>query len=431
MKSLTLVGLGMGNENLLTREAEAALKNAEIVFGSKRMIETLEAGVLCAGKVTVSEYEAEKISEFLKNHPNYGRAVVCFSGDTGFFSGAAAFFKEFQTESKSHEAGGSEWRIEVANGIASPAYFAAKLHKVWQNWKMLSLHGAKCNVTEQIRKNPACFFILSGAEDVRSVGKKLETALKNGVLSQINCFLGLNLSYDGEKVIQISPNEMMNFSEKPKPSLFVLLVENESPVQSDLPVLCDEDFLRESKIPMTKQEVRQISLCALALSKSSIVYDIGSGTGSVTVEAARVATEGQVFAVECDETALSLTRANVEKFCLENVTLVHGAAPKILENTQAVQIPAPTHVFIGGSRGNLSEIVRFALQKNPKVCIVANFVSLENLCEMQNLIKSLEENGVPLDVEIRHVSVARAEKAGAFSLMRAQNPVWVVRIMGK
>ena len=464
-KTLSLVGIGMGNKNLLTSDAETALKNAEIIFGAKRILESVTK-ILNSGdsgensqnfrQIYMEElYKASEIAEFLKNHPSYERAVVCFSGDTGFYSGAAAFFENFS----------NEWSLEIKSGIASPVYFAAKLHKSWQNWKMLSLHGAKCNTVEQIRKNPACFFILSGAEDVKSVGKKLETALKNGVLSQIRCFLGSNLSYDVEKIIQIEPKEMMNFQnfaekvcysrliseslgDMQQKSLFVLLVENENPEQSDLPVLRDEDFLREPKIPMTKQEIRGLSICALGLSKSSIVYDVGSGSGSVTVEVARIATEGQVFAIDSDEDAMSLTQKNAEKFCLENVTFLHGTAPEILENTQNLQIPAPTHVFIGGSKGNLGKIVRFALQKNPKVKIVANFVSLENLCEMQNLVKSLEEefceksggvsggrraevackNDPAFDFEIKQIAVTRGEKAGDFHLMKAQNPVWICRI---
>ena len=161
----------------------------------------------------------------------------------------------------------------------------------------------------------------------------------------------------------------------------------------------------------------------LGLSESSVVYDIGSGTGSVTVEAARIASEGQVIAVECDEEAFSLTKENVEKFCLENVTCVFGKAPECLEKMQNASV---THVFIGGSRGNLAEICGFFLKANPKVRIVANFVSLENLCEMQNLLESLESQG--RNVEITQVAVSRAEKIGNFHLMKAQNPVYIVKI---
>jgi precorrin-6Y C5,15-methyltransferase (decarboxylating) len=281
------------------------------------------------------------------------------------------------------------------------------------------------------------------------VGKKIEKALENGVLSSVKCYLGSNLSYDVEKIIQIQPKEMSDFQEinetadrsgtkSPYKSLFVLLVENENALnESESPNLKDEDFIRAEKIPMTKKEVRQLSIADLGLSKSSVVYDIGSGTGSITVEAARIAVEGQVIAIDCKEEALALTQKNAEKFCLENVTFLQGSAPDCLKNAE---LPPPSHVFIGGSKGNLAEIIQFALKKNPSVRIVANFVSLENLTEMQNCLKSLEEGSfIEADcgkihienLEIKQISVSRAEKAGNFHLMKAMNPVWIVSFSGK
>ena len=217
--------------------------------------------------------------------------------------------------------------------------------------------------------------------------------------------------------------------------LFVLLVENQNAqAESAVPCLDDEDFIRGEKIPMTKKEIRVLSLSALSLSKSSIIYDIGSGSGSITVEAARIATEGFVLAVEYKPEAMALTQKNAGKFCLENVSFVQGKAPECLEDSGSSnekEFPAPTHVFIGGSNGNLREITLFALKKNPSVRIVANFVSLENLCEMQAVLISLEKEEKIKDIEISQVSVSRAEKAGDFHLMKALNPVYIVSFSGR
>ena len=116
-----------------------------------------------------------------------------------------------------------------------------------------------------------------------------------------------------------------------------------------------------------------------------------------------------------------------------------GNAPECLEgchdisldNGSSKTLPSPTHVFIGGSKGNLREIVEFALKKNPKVRIVANFVSLENLCEMQDVLKSLEEKNRIENAEITQIAVSRAERTGDFHLMKAQNPVYIVSFSGK
>lgn len=450
MKTLHLIGLGTGNENFLTKEAESILKNAEIIFGAKRILEiagnSLSQSQSVGRQAETSEnsgenlpkteplYRAEEIFSYLKENPQYQNVAIVFSGDVGFFSGASAFYEQ-QTE---------EWEIRVIPGISSAVYFAAKLQKSWQNWKFLSLHGSKCNTIEQIRKNPACFFILSGAEDVKSLAEKIQKAVKNKILSEIKCWLGKNLSYNDEKITccKFSKGEesacQFDFSQgkaQNDKGLFVLLVENEcAKYQPVTPSLNDEDFIRTEKIPMTKKEVRRLSLATLGLSESSVLYDIGSGTGSVTVEAARIATEGHVFAVECKKEAFELTKKNVEKFCLENVTPILGNAPECLKadgNSEvSKEIPAPTHVFIGGSKGNLSEIVNFSLQKNPRARIVANFVSLENLCEMQSLLKNLESENKIKDVEIIQVAVSHAEKTGGFHLMKAQNPVYIVGFSG-
>ena len=439
--------MGCGSENFLTIEAKSALQNAQIIFGAKRMIE-IAVRSLSGVETSVSEtgkknpktdplYRAEEIFSYLKENPQYESACVVFSGDVGFFSGAESFFSF--TAADSSETANSEvceWEINAIPGISSAVYFASKLQKSWQNWKFLSLHGAKCNAIEQIRKNPACFFILSGAEDVKSLSEKIQKAISNGILSKVKCWLGKNLSYSDEKITCFTITSAgLNDSERNEESachfdnekgLFVLLVENEgAKSQPVTPFLNDEDFIRAEKIPMTKKEVRRLSLASLGLSESSVFYDIGSGTGSVTVEGGRIATEGQVFAVECKEEAFELTKKNVDKYSLENVTCILGNAPYCLD------FPAPTHVFIGGSKGNLREIVEFALKKNPLVRIVANFVSLENLCEMQNLLKSLEAQNRIENAEITQVSVSHAERAGDFHLMKAQNPVYIVSFSGK
>ena len=463
MKSIHLIGLGTGSENFLTQEAKSVLENAQIVFGAKRILEiavqsfgkTDSAGTAGNSKklpATEAIYSAKEVFSYLQENPQYQNVAVVFSGDVGFFSGAASFYEKFRTESKEIENhaeknadSADKWEISVIPGISSAVYFASKLQKSWQNWKFLSLHGAKCSTIEQIRKNPACFFILSGAKDAESVFQKITAAVKNGVLHSVKCWLGENLSYPDEKISFLefeNPQKGGDFNpaeeflasiQEKSSSLFVLLVENEGAKSTSvMSSLNDEDFIRAEKIPMTKKEIRRLSLSALSLSESSVLYDIGSGTGSVTVEAARLLTEGHVFAVECKEEAFELTKKNIEKFCLENVTCILGNAPDCLKNegNSMQNPPAPSHVFIGGSRGNLSEIVNFALQKNPRVKVAANFVSLENLCEMQAVLKNLESENKIEDIEIMQVAVSRVEKTGGFHLMKAQNPVYIVSFSG-
>ncbi len=188
----------------------------------------------------------------------------------------------------------------------------------------------------------------------------------------------------------------------------------------------DDMFIRGS-LPMTKSEVRAVSLSKLELTRGSVFWDIGSGTGSVAVEAASLlmqtggAEDSAVYAVEKEAEGICLIRQNRERlvpgFC--NFHLVEGRAPEALE-----QLPPPSHVFIGGSGGELQRIIALILRKNPKVRIVINTVTIETLTECMELIRKFGF----ADYEIVQVSVSRMERAGRYHLQKAQNPVYVIAL---
>ena len=183
----------------------------------------------------------------------------------------------------------------------------------------------------------------------------------------------------------------------------------------------DEAFIR-GKVPMTKEEVRSISLSKLQLTRNSVIYDVGAGTGSVSVEMAMQAVEGQVYAIEKKPEAVELLYKNKEKFAADNLAIIEGLAPEA-----CVDLPVPTHAFIGGSSGNMKEILELLLSKNPKIRVVINCIALESVGEAMNCLKEL-----PLEqVDIAQVQVAKGKKAGSYHLMMGQNPVYVISCQGK
>ena len=135
---------------------------------------------------------------------------------------------------------------------------------------------------------------------------------------------------------------------------------------------------------MTKAEVRTVSLAKLKLSKDAVCYDIGAGTGSVSVEMALRASEGEVYAIEKKEDALALLAQNKKKFALDHMYIIPGTAPEALE-----ELPVPTHAFIGGSSGNMKEIVELLIKKNLQVRIVINCITLETVGEALGCIREL------------------------------------------
>lgn len=134
---------------------------------------------------------------------------------------------------------------------------------------------------------------------------------------------------------------------------------------------------------MTKEEVRCVSLSKLRLQEDSICYDVGAGTGSVSVEMALRADQGQVFAVEKKDDAVALLYENKQRFAADNLEIIKGEAPEALK-----ELPVPTHAFIGGSSGNLKEIVALLLEKNRDVRIVINCITLETISEALEVLKN-------------------------------------------
>ena len=390
-KRVVLAGLGMGNSETRTLGLERAIREADALIGAQRMLESVET----AGKRCHTAVLARDIAQFIRSD-SARRYAVLLSGDTGFYSGARGLVAEL-----------TDMDVEVLPGIGSLQYFCARLQRPWQDVRALSLHGRDCDFVGEVRRNPAVFALVGGSDGAHQAIARLCDA----GLGTCTVHVGQRLGYDDERIVSGTAQELLNESFDP---LSVVLVEND---HSDAFVvthgLPDEAFDRD-ETPMTKSEVRSISLSKLQLTRGSVVYDVGSGSGSVSVECALQATQGRVYAIEMKEKALSLTRHNAEKFGLTNLELVAGAAPDALES-----LPAPTHAFIGGSTGKLRNIIDCLLAKNPDVRIVANAVTLETVAELTELCKSFEV------CDIAEVSVSKPRVLGRYHLMTAQNPVYI------
>jgi precorrin-6Y C5,15-methyltransferase (decarboxylating) len=197
-----------------------------------------------------------------------------------------------------------------------------------------------------------------------------------------------------------------------------MLVENEKTIQRSVIThgIEDELFLR-GNVPMTKSEIRSVSISKLQLRPGDVIYDVGAGTGSVSVEMALQAREGRVYAVEYDEEALGLIRRNAEQFGAWNLNVIEGKAPGALED-----LPAPDRAFIGGSGGNLAEILELLTKRNPRIRVVVNAITLETMAEAVSQFSRLGF----ADVDIVQIFAARGKAAGNYHMMQGQNPVFII-----
>ena len=390
-----LIGVGMGNPDTLTVGAKRAIEGSGLLIGGKRLLEPF-AALDCEKRELVL---ANDIAAALAGAA-CDRASVLLSGDVGFYSGAAKLYDKL-----------AGCDVEVIPGISSLAYFCAKLRMPWQDAALVSAHGREHNAVGVIQSSAKTFCITGGKTKVSDICREL-AARGMGALPVA---AGERLSYGDERIVRGTAEEMagMEFGD-----LAVMLVENPRPTRPacGAPALPDGAFER-GKAPMTKEEVRALAIAKLRIEPDHVVWDVGAGTGSVSVEAARAAFRGTVYAVEKSPDAIELLGRNRDALGAANVLVVEGSAPEALEG-----LPAPDRVFVGGSSGQMCAIVACAARKNPHVRICATAVTLETVAD---LMACLRDNGVQ-GADIVQVQVARASEAGDYHLMRAENPVHIV-----
>ena len=430
---ISLIGIGVSGRTL-TGEAQEALNNAGLVFGAGRMLDSASA-YIGRGAACYPYYMAKDIIPVIKRYENDTagmltaggdmsgslNAAVLFSGDTGFYSGAAKLKEALEAEGYT--------RVTIYPGISSVSYLAAATGNAWQNAKLLSIHGmsdkrrAEALVKDAVRCNERTFVLVSGRDDVQRVSAWVSD-IKAGcsgdsVMGSIRIIAGYNLGYDDEKITE--PATSGDIAEQN--GLYTLLILNDRPERKRLvPGICDEEFRRDMKVPMTKKEIRVAAISSLEIRSGAVVYDIGSGTGSIAVECAMLSPDIKVYAFECNEKAQKLLRENIERFGTANVYPVDGMAPEVLD-TEGLE--PPTNVFIGGSKGQLEAIVEKVWKLNPEAVIVISAVTLETLARITGLAEKSTDDEYNVRCEVVQMQVNQVRQAGSYHMMQGTNPVFL------
>ncbi|WP_297208792.1 precorrin-6y C5,15-methyltransferase (decarboxylating) subunit CbiE [uncultured Flavonifractor sp.] len=387
-----LIGVGMGTPGTITLDGLEAIRTCPVLVGAPRLLEPWAESHQCVPLIAGSD-----IAEYIGKRREEGPVGVLLSGDTGFYSGARRLWSLLE-----------EHQVITIPGVSSLSCFCARLCLDWQDVKIVSAHGRSHNAVGEIQRNARTFALTGGSTKAQDICRELT---RRG-LGAVQVWVGERLGYDGERIAAGTAAEL---AEESFADLSVLLAENPNPVTRPFqsPGLPDGSFLR-GDVPMTKEEVRTLALSKLRLAEDHVVWDVGAGTGSVSVECALACPAGQVFAVERKAEALALLEENKARFRACNLAVVRGEAPAALE-----ELPAPHRVFIGGTSGKLSEILRVIFEKNPAARVVCTAVTLETVAEAARLFAGLE------GAEMVQVSVTRTRPAGRYHLMDAQNPVWM------
>ena len=182
--------------------------------------------------------------------------------------------------------------------------------------------------------------------------------------------------------------------------------------------IADEEFIRQD-VPMTKQEIRILSLVKAQIAPDAVVYDIGAGTGSISIEAARLAPQGEVYAIERSSEGINLIRANVANFAVSNVKVIQAEAPEGL-----AELPEADAILIGGSGGNLKEILETVTPKLKAAGrLILNCITVQTLMQC---IEFMREHSDTYIYEAIQVQVTRLQQVGTYDMAKANNPIYIV-----
>lgn len=392
--AVALIGVGPGVRAGMTAEALAALDRADCVIGAARMLETATR----PGQRRRQAIAPLDIATMIHEESCH-RFAVLFSGDTGFYSGAKKLLPFLEG-----------CQVKIFPGLSSLSLLCARLGTSYEDVVTASLHGRDGSIVPEVRHNKRVFVLVGGENDAANLCQSLADA----DLAEVSIAVGERLGYPDEKITRGMAAELAGNTFA---SLSAVLVENPNATPF-VPGLPDRAFERgrmaKKPVPMTKSEVRAVAMSLLRPAEDAVCWDVGAGTGSVSVELGLLARRGKVYAIEQREEAVELLQTNKARFGLDNLEIISGSAPDVCKD-----LPAPDCAYIGGSSGNLKDILTLLREKNPAVRIVASAVTLETQAELTACMRDFPTASAVC------LSVTRGKRAGRLHLTTAQNPVWL------
>lgn len=427
---LQVIGIGPGRPEWLPPAITELVKNCEILVGGSRALQLFPD---FKGRQYVLSGNLAGSMEVIRTALQERKVVgVLVSGDPGFFSLLPRLKQEFPEE-----------RMDVHPGISSLQFAFARAGLAWQEAAFASVHGRELSVLPQVITRPTA--VLTGGENTPQ--KIAQFYLERGLNPLIS--LGNALAYPEEFWATMNAEELAQEKTLLKNAVVILHpapgLDNEITLQQDIeqdteqdnqaviPInqqetmtslkkdagfrlgIPDEEFLR-GKVPMTKAEIRVQVLAKAQISKYDKVVDIGAGTGSISIEAAGLASQGVVYAIEHNPEAQELILANQDKFGVSNLRLIPGAAPDVFSELPPVQV-----CIIGGSKGRLAEILK-TLPLVPGGRIVLTAVTIETAAQG---LKLLSENNYQ-DIDTVSIQAVRWKAVQTLHMAQALNPIFII-----
>lgn len=397
-----IIGIGISGMDSLANMALEIIENSDVLFGGERQLSYFSdfKGERFAVKSNLKDVVA-KIKE-----NKGGKITVLASGDPGFYGIADYLLKNLPKKD-----------IEIIPNISSMQWAFAKIKETWHDAVIVSSHGRNIErIIEAARHNNKIGIFTSSGDEP----KRIAEALLNDGLADFNAYICEDLGSPTEKITACSLDEVRQKTFSPL-NIMILMTPPSPPLSPDfhqqgLFGFPDDAFIHAGGL-ITKEEIRAITLAKLRLKDNGILWDIGAGSGSVAIEAGRIAKNGKAYAIEKNAERIDLIKKNIKRFGVTNVDIIHGKAPDILNDLRS-----PDSVFIGGSSGRLKAILEVCCKRlNTNGRIVINAITLDTLKSATDSLKWL---GMPFDVI--SVNIARSKDIADSIFFEAQNPVYII-----
>ena len=357
MREIVIAGAGTGGFSHLTPEVQRAVEGSDAVCCSERFRKFIPS----SKKFIPLKNFAEA---FTKIESETGKIAILVSGDPGVYSLLPLVKKRFPNT-----------KITVLPGISSLQVLCAYAGEMWTDAVILSAHGRSLNTGKflnTVERNRLVILFCDKANSPQAACVEL------AAVSGVSVVIGENLGSESEAILSGSPKDFINHE---SPELSLMLIKNQNPFTPENLHPRDRAFFRSEGVVMTNESVRQVILGRRNLKSDSVFWDIGAGTGSISVCAGLERPESEIHAVECKPEAVRVIAQNAEKFRLHNIVIHEAKALDVIET-----LPKPTHIFIGGSGGQLAGILEHAA-KMSDVRVVIACVTLETFTAAYSILK--------------------------------------------
>ena len=398
MSKIYVIGAGVKGHEEFGRRALELIGQADLLIGGERQLALFPEFI---GEKLAIGNNLGAVVERLKGHA--GNPVVLASGDPLFFGIGRHLLRNLP-----------EADFEFLPNVTSVQYAFAKICLPWDDAVFVSTHGRGVKeAVDRIVANDKAAVLTDEQNNPAAIARELIERGRDGY----SAWLCENLGSGEERIVRTDVRGLLDM---PAAALNVLILikEYEAGGEEYIPTLGipDEEFATVKKL-ITKEEVRAVSLAKLRLRHDMLLWDIGAGSGSVSIEADQLLPNGEVYAVERNPQCLAFLKENLGKFQSRHINVVAGEAPGCFDD-----LPDPDRVFIGGSGGNLWEILKAIDGRLPAAGrVVINAVTLDTLTAATEYF---ENAGYQLEVVT--VNIARTRPLTDYKLFEAHNPVFVI-----